>query len=55
MGLINTDPAIRLNATFSPIVPIEGRVAFSTQSGALGLAILEYLQQLHLGLSSFVS
>jgi acetyl coenzyme A synthetase (ADP forming)-like protein len=55
MGLLNTDPAIRLNATFSPVVPIEGRVAFSTQSGALGLAILEYLQQLHLGLSSFVS
>jgi acetyl coenzyme A synthetase (ADP forming)-like protein len=55
MGVINTDPAVRLNATFSPVVPLEGRVAFSTQSGALGLAILEYLQQLHLGLSSFVS
>lgn len=55
MGIINTDPAIRLNATFSPVVPIEGRVAFSSQSGALGLAILDYLQQLHLGISSFVS
>jgi acetate---CoA ligase (ADP-forming) len=55
MGIINTDPAIRLNATFSPMTPIEGRVAFSTQSGALGLAILELVQQLNLGISTFVS
>lgn len=55
MGIINTDPAVRLNATFSPVAPIEGRVAFSTQSGALGLAILDYVQRLNLGLSTFVS
>ena len=55
MGVINTDPGVRLNATFSPVTPIEGRVAFSTQSGALGLAILEYVQQLNLGISTFVS
>jgi acyl-CoA synthetase (NDP forming) len=55
MGIINTDPAIRLNATFAPTAPIEGRVAFSTQSGALGLAILEHVQELNLGLSTFVS
>jgi acetyl coenzyme A synthetase (ADP forming)-like protein len=55
MGIINTDPAVRLNATFSPVAPIEGRVAFSTQSGALGLAILDYVRDLHLGLSTFVS
>jgi acetyl coenzyme A synthetase (ADP forming)-like protein len=55
MGIINTDPAVRLNATFSPVTPVEGRVAFSTQSGALGLAILEHVQQLNLGLSTFVS
>ena len=55
MGVINTDPSVRLNATFSPVTPIEGRVAFSTQSGALGLAILEYVQQLNLGISTFVS
>ena len=42
MGLINTAAAIRLNATFSPIAPPPGRVAMSTQSGALGLAILDY-------------
>jgi acetyl coenzyme A synthetase (ADP forming)-like protein len=55
MGIINTDSKVRLNATFSPVTPIEGRVAFSTQSGALGLAILDYVQQLHLGVSTFVS
>jgi acetyl coenzyme A synthetase (ADP forming)-like protein len=55
MGIINTDPAVRLNATFSPVTPIAGRVAFSTQSGALGLAILEHVQQLNLGISTFVS
>jgi len=55
MGIINTDPATQLNATFSPIYPPAGRVAFSTQSGALGLAILEYVKRLNLGMSSFAS
>ena len=55
MGIINTDPAVRLNATFAPNTPVEGRVAFSTQSGALGLAILDYVRQLHIGISTFVS
>ncbi len=55
MGIINTDPAVRLNATFSPVYPPAGRVAFSTQSGALGLAILDYVRRLDLGISSFAS
>jgi acetate---CoA ligase (ADP-forming) len=55
MGVINTDPEVRLNATFAPSFPRAGRVAFSSQSGALGLAILEHLEQLNLGLSTFVS
>ena len=55
MGLVNTDAAVRLNATFSPVFPPAGPVAFSTQSGALGLAILEYARQLNLGISSFAS
>ncbi len=55
MGLLNADPAVRLNATFSPVFPPAGRVAFSTQSGALGLAILEYAARVNLGLSTFVS
>ena len=55
MGLLNTDPAVRLNATFSPVYPPAGGVAMSTQSGALGLAILDYAQRLNIGISSFVS
>jgi acetate---CoA ligase (ADP-forming) len=55
MGIINTDPAVRLNATFSPVYPPEGRVALSTQSGALGLAILDYAARLNIGFSTFAS
>ncbi len=55
MGIINTDPAVALNGTFSPVYPPEGRVAMSTQSGALGLAILDYARRLNLGISTFVS
>lgn len=55
MGLLNADPAVLLNATFSPVFPPAGRVAFSTQSGALGLAILEYARRVNLGISTFAS
>ena len=55
MGLLNTDDRIRLNATFSPVYPPAGGVAMSTQSGALGLAILDYARRLNIGISSFAS
>jgi acetyl coenzyme A synthetase (ADP forming)-like protein len=55
MGIINTEPAVRLNATFSPVYPPHGRVALSTQSGALGLAILDYASRLNIGFSTFAS
>jgi acetyl coenzyme A synthetase (ADP forming)-like protein len=55
LGVLNTDPQIQLNASFSPIFPPPGRVAMSSQSGALGLAILGLARQLQLGLSTFVS
>jgi acetate---CoA ligase (ADP-forming) len=55
MGLLNTDPSVRLNATFSPVYPPAGKIAMSTQSGALGLAILDYARRLDIGISSFVS
>lgn len=55
-GLLNTDPAIRLNATFaSAAFPPAGRMAMASQSGALGLAILAAARRLYLGVSSFVS
>jgi acetyl coenzyme A synthetase (ADP forming)-like protein len=55
MGIMNTDPSIRMNATFAPFRPVPGRVAFSSQSGALGIAMLEEADRLGLGISSFVS
>lgn len=55
MGLVNTDPAVLLDATFAPTIPPLGRVGFSSQSGALGLAVMEYAKSLGLGLSTFVS
>jgi acetyl coenzyme A synthetase (ADP forming)-like protein len=55
MGLMNTDPRVGLNASFAPVFPPRGRVALATQSGALGLAMVEYVNRLHFGLSTFVS
>ena len=55
LGVLNTDSAHRLNASFAPMFPPAGRIAMSSQSGALGLAVLAAAQQLHLGLSTFVS
>jgi acetyl coenzyme A synthetase (ADP forming)-like protein len=55
MGLFNTDPSVSLNATFSPTAPSPGHVAFISQSGALGVAVLELSNQLNLGFSIFVS
>jgi acetyl coenzyme A synthetase (ADP forming)-like protein len=55
LGIVNTDPQVSLDATFGPIVPLPGRVGFLSQSGALGLAIIDYANALGLGLSSFVS
>ncbi len=55
MGIVNTDPEIRLNGTFATVYPPAGRVGFLSQSGALGLAVMEYATELGLGLSTFVS
>ena len=55
LGLMNTNPKVRLDATFAPQTPPQGRVGFSSQSGALGLAIVEYAHLLDLGISTFVS
>jgi len=55
LGMINTDPAVRLNASLAPVVPPPGRIGFFCQSGALGVAILADAANRGLGLSSFVS
>jgi acetyl coenzyme A synthetase (ADP forming)-like protein len=48
-------PALGLNATFAPRALPRGRIAFSSQSGALGLALLEKASDSGLGFSAFVS
>lgn len=55
LGVMNTAADIRLDATFAPHFPPQGRVAFSSQSGALGVAIIDYARELGIGISSFVS
>ena len=53
LGIAST--ATRLNATFARRAFPTGRIAFSSQSGALGLALLEQADARGLGLSAFVS
>ena len=55
MGVIETDPKVRLNASFAAAFPEPGNVAFASQSGALGEVLLAKARELDLGLSAFVS
>ncbi len=55
LGIVNTDPAVRLNASLAPLSPLPGRVGFFSQSGALGVTILGEAARRGLGVSSFVS
>ncbi len=55
LGILNTVPPIRLNATFAPAMPPSGNVGFLSQSGALGLAVIELARDRSLGISSFAS
>jgi acetyl coenzyme A synthetase (ADP forming)-like protein len=53
MGVVNT--ALGLNATFAPFAAAPGRIAMLSQSGALGIALLERSARMGLGVSTFVS
>ena len=55
LGIANTDPAVRLNATLAATMPGRGRVGFFSQSGALGTALLQRVAQRGMGISTFVS
>jgi acyl-CoA synthetase (NDP forming) len=54
-GVMHLDPTVRLNATYTPIVPPVGHVAMASESGGLGLAVVTAAQRVNLGLSSFIS
>ena len=55
MGLMNLDPEVRMNATFSPTAPQPGRVGFLSQSGSLVVAAIDHANGLGLGLRSAIS
>ncbi|MBI4278271.1 MAG: acetate--CoA ligase family protein, partial [Armatimonadetes bacterium] len=55
MGLVNTDPDVSMNGQFGPLTPLAGRTGFLSQSGALGIAVIDHANRMGLGMSSFVS
>lgn len=55
LGVINTDPRVRLDASFARKMPDVGNIGFLSQSGALCTAVLDYAQAMHIGFSKFVS
>lgn len=55
MGILNADPAFSMNATFAPTMPPFGRVGFVSQSGAMGLSVLDYAREYGIGISQFIS
>jgi acetyl coenzyme A synthetase (ADP forming)-like protein len=55
IGVINTDPRSRLNATFGPLMPPDGRIGLASQSGAVGLAAIDFTMARDLGFSNVVT
>jgi len=55
MGISNTNPAAKLNATILHDIPVPGNIAFVTQSGGLGAVLLDYSKHLGIGFSAVVS
>ncbi|KRV48984.1 CoA-binding protein [Wenjunlia vitaminophila] len=55
LGLANTEQRARLNASFAPQQPLPGRAGVAVQSGGVGIALLEGLSRLGIGVSSFAS
>ncbi len=55
MGVLNSNPAVSMNGTFAPGLPPYGKVGFVSQSGAMGLSVLDYASEFGIGISQFVS
>jgi len=53
LGVIR--PSTNLNATFATMMPKPGHIAFVSQSGALGSAVLDWAMSRDIGFSTFVS
>ena len=55
LGVINTDPKVRMNAAFGRKMPAAGNLAFLSQSGALCTSVLDYAEERQMGFSKFIS
>ncbi|MEU4659161.1 GNAT family N-acetyltransferase [Streptomyces sp. NPDC023723] len=55
LGVSQTDPAVRLDATFAATHPRPGTAGVAAQSGGVGIALLEGMSRLGIGVSTFVS
>lgn len=55
LGVANTDPELNLDATFAAEHPRPGTAGVAAQSGGVGIALLDGLSRLGIGVSSFVS
>lgn len=55
LGVLNTDAAVRLDATFALTHPPPGGIALLSQSGGVGIALLEQARALGVGISAFAS
>ena len=55
LGIVNTAPGVRLDATFANVSPEPGSLALASQSGAIGIAVLDHASRAGLGISEFVS
>ncbi len=55
LGVINTNPAVRMNASFAVRSPKPGRIAFLSQSGALCTSVLDVAAGRNIGFSKFIS
>ncbi|MBF0202618.1 MAG: CoA-binding protein, partial [Desulfamplus sp.] len=55
LGVINPDPSVSLNASFSRRMPSHGNISFISQSGALCTAVLDFAADKGFGFSKFIS
>ena len=55
LGVINTDPQVRLHATFATPQPRPGTVALLAESGTIGGVVLDHMASVGLGISSFAA
>ncbi len=53
LGVMN--PHLAMNGSFAPTMPAAGSIAFLSQSGALGVAVLDYAKTIKMGFSKFLS